>query len=108
MLQIPLIKYLKDIARTYGGAKYMYVTKTMGGRVWLSNEAPGDTEGEGTYYTNIITKEKEYISKNYIEFNDSDFSMRLPRDVYQQFDLKPGSYKRLDKILKELKEKEID
>lgn len=92
MFQIPLTKYLRDIARTYGGVKYMFVTKTMGGQVYLSAEAPGDISEENAEY------------KNDIDFEG--FYMRLPKDIYQYFELKSHSYKRLDEILKEIKEKE--
>ncbi|MEY7998635.1 hypothetical protein AB8U03_00215 [Clostridium sp. Mt-5] len=92
VLQIPLTKYLRDIARTYGGAKYMYVTKTKGGQVWISAEAPGDISGEDS------------TNRNDIDFDG--FYMRLPKDIHQYFELKAGSFKRLDEILKEIKEKE--
>ncbi|WP_446897459.1 hypothetical protein ACSVC9_10575 [Clostridium sp. LBM24168] len=92
ILQIPLIKYLRNIARTYGGAKYMFVTKTMGGQVYLSAEAPGDISGENEEYKNEIGFE--------------GFYMRLSKDIYQYFELKSHSHRRLDEILKEIKEKE--
>jgi hypothetical protein len=94
ILQMPLTKYLKDIARTYGGTKYMFITKTKGGQVWISAECPGDISGEDS------------TDRNDIDFSDSGFFMRLSRDIHQYFELKAGSFKRLDEILKEIKIKE--
>ncbi|EQG31933.1 hypothetical protein QIO_3219 [Clostridioides difficile DA00129] len=39
IVSIPLTKYLKDITKEWGET---YITKTYGGHVYLSDEAPGE------------------------------------------------------------------
>lgn len=92
IVQIPLTKYLREITKDWGE---VFVTKTYGGQVWLSNEAPGDTFG-GTE------------GPNYIEFNDSDVCIRLPNEVHQHIDLDKCTYKNLKEVLKEIKGKESE
>lgn len=92
MIEVSLTKYLRELAKGWGGADNVYVTKTYGGQVWLSDEAPGELfKSEGV---------------NYIEFNDSCMFMRLPKEVYQHFELKAGHSKLLKDVLKEITEKE--
>lgn len=37
-IELPLISYLKGLTKGWGTT---FVTKTYGGQVWLSDEAPG-------------------------------------------------------------------
>lgn len=92
MVNISLTKYLKDITKEWGET---YITKTYGGQVYLSDEAPGE-----------LFKES---GLNYIEFNDSDIYMRLPKEIHQHIDLKKGCSKNLKTVLAEIKkiEKEM-
>ncbi|EIS9446344.1 TPA: hypothetical protein ACTWTN_001955 [Clostridioides difficile] len=87
IVSIPLTKYLKDITKEWGET---YITKTYGGHVYLSDEAPGE----------VLKKEDDL---NYIEFNDSDIVMRLPKEVHQHINLKKGCNKNLKDVLKEIK-----
>ncbi len=99
MINIPLTKYLSELTREFGGIRKCYITKTKGGQVWLSSDAPGDISGEDN---------GEF--KNEIDFSDSDFYMRLPRYVYINFNIKNGEIMSLEKIVKDIKklEKEND
>lgn len=86
-IEIPLISYLKGITKDWG---ITYVTKTYGGQVWLSNEAPGE----------LFIEE----GKNYIEFNDSDVYMRLPKVAWKYIDIEKGSSEKLSKVIKKLEQ----
>jgi len=88
IVKIPLTRYLKEITKEWPSP---YITKTYGGTVWISDEDPGECFVDDL---------------NSIEFNKSCAYFRLPREVYQHIDLEPGCYKRLDLILKEIKQKE--
>jgi hypothetical protein len=102
MIQIPLTKYLRSFQKTYGK---IFFTKTKAGQLWISNEAQGDIEGEDTDCAGMFGK-TEHLDKNYIEFNDSDFFMRLPKEISQYIDLKPGAAKSLKEVLQDIKAKE--
>ena len=86
MVQIPLTKYLREITKDWGP---VFITKTNGGQVWMSNEAPG-----------------ECFEGNEIEFNDSDVYIRLPKEVHNHIDLEPESHKTLHQVLQEIMRKE--
>lgn len=88
IIKIPLTKYLRQIAKEWTTP---YVTKTFGGHVYLSDEAPGEC------FTDDL---------NYIEFNNSNVYFKLPKEVHQHIDLDPGSNKLLSVVLKEIKAKE--
>lgn len=103
IIEIPLTTYLRSITK---GWETPYLTKTKGGQVWLSDEAPGDIEGEDTYYTSRFTGKKEYIDKNYIEFDDSCMFVRIPKEISNHIDMDPGTFKKLSDVLKEIKKKE--
>jgi hypothetical protein len=107
MVQIPLTKYLRELTRMWGSPDKIFITKTKGGQVWISNEAPGDIEGEDTYYDSPWTGKEEYIGKNEIDFSDSDIFMRLPKEIHKHFQIKYGSYKTLKEILADIKKKEF-
>lgn len=95
MINIPLTKYLSELTREFGGIKKCYITKTKGGQVWLSSDAPGD-----------ISEEDSGEFKNEIDFSDSDFYMKLPRYVYINFNIKNGEIKSLEEIVKDIKKLE--
>jgi hypothetical protein len=89
IVKVPLVKYLKEMTKNW---PQPYVTKTYGGQVWISDENPGKCfADEGL---------------NYIEFNESDIFYKIPKEVHQYIDLKPGSHKSLAEILREIKQKE--
>lgn len=90
-IELPLISYLRGITKDWGTT---YVTKTYGGQVWLSNEAPGE----------LFLEE----GKNYIEFNDSDVYMRLPKVVWKYIEIEKGSSEKLSKVINYIKKLEID
>lgn len=90
MVQIPLTKFLREITRDWGTP---YLTKTYGGQVWLSDEAPGDCW-------------KDEDNGNYIEFNESNFYIQLPKEIHQYIDLEPGDVKTIKQVLQEIKQKE--
>ncbi|MBU3205149.1 hypothetical protein [Clostridium algidicarnis] len=100
MINIPLTKYLKEITKEWGET---YITKTKGGQVWISDDAPGDISSEDTYYISMFSGKEEYIDKNYIEFNDSGMFMRLPKEISKNIIMEPGTYKKLKDVLKEIK-----
>lgn len=91
IVQIPLTKYLRGITKGWGNV--LFVTKTFGGQVWVSSDAPGETF-------------EDEEDKNYIEFNDSDLYIRLPKEVHQYIKLDKGAHKNLKQVLKEIKTKE--
>lgn len=105
MIQIPLAKYLRGFQKAYGN---IFFTKTKGGQLWISNEAPGDISNEDKQWMNGITYETGYCDINYIEFNDSNFIMRMPKEIAQYIDLKPETSKSLKEVLKDIKAKESD
>ena len=88
VVEIPLSRYLRQITK---GWEKPYVTKTYGGQVWVSDEAPGECFPDDS---------------NYIELNDSNVFFKLPKEVHQHIDLEPGCHKTLSMILKEIKQKE--
>lgn len=88
IVKIPLTKYLREITREWPSP---YVTKTYGGRVWISDEDPGQCFADDL---------------NSIEFDKSCVYFRLPQEVYQHIELAPGCNKPLAVILKEIKQKE--
>lgn len=90
-IELPLISYLKGLTKDWG---ITYVTKTYGGQVWLSNEAPGELF--------------EDEDKNYIEFNDSDVYMRLPKVTWKYIEIEKGSREKLSKVINDIKKLEID
>lgn len=87
MVQIPLTKYLRELTRDWG---QVFITKSLGGQVWISNEAPG-----------------ECFEDNEIEFNDSDVYIRLPKELHQHIDLELGNNKSLKQVLGEIRQKEL-
>lgn len=95
MINIPLTKYLSELTREFGGIKNCYITKTKGRQVWLSTDAPGDISGEDN---------GEF--KNEIDFSDSDFYIRLPRYVHENFNIRNGEIKSLEEVVKEIKKSE--
>lgn len=78
----------------------------MGGQLWLSNGAPGDISDEDSHYESFVTHEEKYIDKNYIEFNDSDIFMRIPKEISKLIYVEPGTFKKVKDVIKEIKEKE--
>jgi len=95
MINIPLTKYLSELTREFGGIRKCYITKTKGGQVWLSSDAPGD-----------ISEEDNGKFKNEIDFSDSDFYMRLPKYVHEHFNIKNGEIRSLEEIIKDIKKLE--
>lgn len=91
IIELPLISYLKGLTKDWGTT---YVTKTYGGQVWISNEGPGE-----------LFKEE---GNNYIEFNDSDVFMRLPKVAWQYINIENGSSETLNKVLNDIKKLELD
>jgi len=92
MIQIPLIKYLKEITKDWGKSEQIFVTKTYGGWVIISDEEPPTLDkAEGP---------------NHYEFDNCMAWMKLPREIHEHIDLKRGENKTLDKVLYELDEKE--
>lgn len=89
-VEVSLIKYLKDLTKEWDDK--VFVTKTYGGHVWISDEAPGE-----------MFKEE---GLNYIEFNDSGIYMRLSKELHQHFEIKKGKFKELKEIFEELEEQE--
>jgi len=94
MINIPPTKYLSELTREFGGIKNCYITKTKGGQVWLSSDAPGDISGEDNGF------------KNEIDFSDSDFFIRLSKYVHESFSIKNGEIKSLEEIIKDIKKLE--
>lgn len=99
MINISLTKHLSDYEKFYGEC---FITKTKGGQVYISNEAPGDIEDEGKTISDSWGN-KYKVGLNEIEFNDSDFYRKLPKEVHQYFDMEKGSFKSVKDIIKEIK-----
>ena len=93
MISIPLDKYLKDISKGWGET---YLTKTKGGQLWISDEAPGDVSGA------------DEEDKNYIEFDDSGIYMRIPKSIADLIKIKKGTSKSLKEVLADIKDREKD
>lgn len=92
IVKIPLTKYLREITRDW---ETPYITKTYGGQVWISDQKPGDCFDCDD-------------DRNYIEFNDSNVYVRLPKEVHQYIDLDPGCDKPLKQVLEEIRQKEAE
>ncbi|EPS49013.1 hypothetical protein HYH70_17875 [Clostridium botulinum] len=92
MVTISLTKYLMELTKQWGAKEEIYITKTYGGQVWISVDAPGE----------LFREERS----NYIEFNDSDMFIKLPKEIHQHFNIKYGNHKTLKQILDEIKELE--
>ena len=90
-IELPMISYLKGLTKGWGTT---FATKTYGGQVWLSDEAPGELF--------------EDEDKNYIEFNNSDFYTRLPKVVWKYIEIEKGSSEKLSKVINDIKKLEID
>lgn len=90
IVKIPLTKYLREITKEW---EKPHVTKTYGGQVWISDEAPGDCF-------------EDEDNGNYIEFNDSCVFVQLPKEIHQHIELEPGQAKPLSEVLKGIKQKE--
>lgn len=103
MITMSLSSYLKSISKGWGE---IFLTKTKGGQLWISSDAPGDIEGEGAYYKSLITGKKEYIGKNEIDFSYSDIFMRIPKEIAKHIEMDPGAFKKLEDVLKDIKAKE--
>jgi hypothetical protein len=88
MITIPLSKYLKDLSKGWGET---FLTKTNGGQLWISDDAPGDISGA------------DEEDKNYIEFDDSGIYMRIPQEIAKLIDIDKGTSKKLNDFLRELK-----
>jgi hypothetical protein len=108
MISIPLTKYLKEITKGWSKLEKVFLTKTKGGLLYISDEAPGDIEGEDTDYTSPawLGGETKHLDKNYIEFDDVGAYMKLPKDISQLIDMEPGTIKTLKEVLKDIKAKE--
>ncbi|NFH74187.1 hypothetical protein FDA25_16790 [Clostridium botulinum] len=102
MISIPLTKYLREFQKFYGDC---FITKTKGGQVYISNESPGDIEDEGKTIT-FYDGEKYKVGLNEVEFNDSDFYQRLPKEIHQHFNMKNGSIKSVKDLINEIKKLE--
>ncbi|AJD29682.1 hypothetical protein A0J52_09875 [Clostridium sporogenes] len=92
MITISLTKYLRELTKQWGPKEEIFITKTYGGQVWISVDAPGE-----------LFREE---GANYIEFNDSDMFIKLPKEIHQHFNIKYGNHKTLKQILDEIKESE--
>ena len=92
IIQIPLIKYLKEVTRDWGGREQIFLTKTYGGQVIMSAEEPAQLD--------------KSLGVNHYEFDDCGIYMKITKEMHQFIDLKAGQNKTLDKILEELAEKE--
>ena len=90
IIKIPLTKYLREITKDW---KKPHLTKTFGGQVWLSDEAPGDCFDDEN-------------DRNYVEFNDSCVFVRLPKEVHQHIVLEVGCSKPLAEVLEDIKQLE--
>lgn len=88
IVKIPLTKYLREITRDW---EKPWLTKTYGGQVWISDESPGD----------CFNCEDDH---NYVEFNDSNIYVQLPKEIHQHITLEPGSSVTLKKVLEEIKQ----
>lgn len=89
IVKIPLVSYLKTMSREYENP---YLTKTYGGQIWISDQAPGEAfEDEG---------------KNYIEFNDSFIYMRLPKETWEHIKIEKGTNKKLSSVIKDIQKLE--
>jgi hypothetical protein len=81
LISMPLTSFIRKTTREW---EKPYLTKTLGGQLWLSDEAPGDVLYECD------------DDKNCIEFNDSCIFYRIPKEIAKVLDnvikMKPMSY----------------
>lgn len=103
MVEISLLEYLRDIEKKYGPC---YVTVTKGGKVYVSDEAPGDISDEDTFIKTSFTLEREYIDKDYIEFDQSDFYMKLSKEIASYINVAKGSSNTLKNVIADIKKQE--